>query len=114
MLVGRLVGWSPTLRGEQKNEVGWLVRWLVGRSVGRLVGWLVGWLFIAGCPWCICLPGTEVGLRFNPGLGSGGTSKTNVGGPSSSFGIWHEHAEECLEIANTYESNYQRAHRTCS
>ena len=35
-------------------------------------------------------PGAEIGLRFNPGLGSGGTGKTNVGGPSSSFGIWHE------------------------
>lgn len=44
-------------------------------------------------------PGCEVGLRFNPGLGSGGTSKTNVGGPASSFGIWHEHADECGEIA---------------
>jgi len=32
--------------------------------------------------------GQEVGLRFNPGAGSGGTGKTNVGGPSSSFGIW--------------------------
>ena len=29
------------------------------------------------------LPGADVGLRFNPGLGSGGTGKTNVGGPSS-------------------------------
>ena len=35
-------------------------------------------------------PGGDIGLRFNPGLGSGGTGKTNVGGPSSSFGIWHE------------------------
>ena len=35
-------------------------------------------------------PGAEIGLRFNPGLGSGGTGQTNVGGPSSSFGIWHE------------------------
>ena len=48
-------------------------------------------------------PGIEVGLRFNPGLGSGGTSKTNVGGPSSSFGIWFEHADECLEIANSFK-----------
>lgn len=38
-----------------------------------------------------------IGLRINPGVGSGGFSKsttqyskTNVGGPSSSFGIWHE------------------------
>lgn len=43
-------------------------------------------------------PGCKVGLRFNPGLGSGGTGKTNVGGPSSSFGIWHEQADECSEI----------------
>jgi diaminopimelate decarboxylase len=35
-------------------------------------------------------PGGSCGVRFNPGLGSGGTEKTNVGGPSSSFGIWHE------------------------
>lgn len=39
------------------------------------------------------LPGTRVGLRINPGMGSGGTTKTNVGGPSSSFGIWYEHLE---------------------
>jgi diaminopimelate decarboxylase len=36
-------------------------------------------------------PGAPVALRFNPGLGSGGTAKTNVGGPASSFGIWHEY-----------------------
>ena len=41
--------------------------------------------------------GAKVGIRINPGVGSGGFSasttqfsKTNVGGPSSSFGIWHE------------------------
>lgn len=40
--------------------------------------------------------GQKVGIRINPGVGSGGFSKsttgfskTNVGGPSSSFGIWH-------------------------
>lgn len=39
----------------------------------------------------------KVGVRINPGVGSGGFSssatgfsKTNVGGPASSFGIWHE------------------------
>jgi len=39
----------------------------------------------------------KVGIRVNPGVGSGGFSssktgfsKTNVGGPASSFGIWHE------------------------
>lgn len=34
-------------------------------------------------------PGAEVGVRFNPGMGSGGTNRTNTGGPASSFGIWH-------------------------
>ena len=55
-------------------------------------------------------PGIEVGLRFNPGLGSGGTSKTNVGGPASSFGIWHEHAAECLEIAKSADLKVFRIH----
>lgn len=31
-------------------------------------------------------PGASIGVRFNPGLGSGGTKSTNVGGPASSFG----------------------------
>ena len=35
-------------------------------------------------------PGSEVSIRVNPGLGSGGTKRTNTGGPASSFGIWHE------------------------
>ena len=40
--------------------------------------------------------GQKIGIRVNPGTGSGGFSKstsgfskTNVGGPASSFGIWH-------------------------
>merc|ERR1711871_1284192 len=45
------------------------------------------------------LPGAKVGVRFNPGLGSGGTAKTNVGGPSSSFGIWHEQFDEVVALA---------------
>lgn len=45
--------------------------------------------------------GQKVGVRVNPGVGSGGFSssttgfsKTNVGGPSSSFGIWHSLVED--------------------
>jgi diaminopimelate decarboxylase len=45
--------------------------------------------------------GQKVGIRVNPGVGSGGFSgsttafsKTNVGGPSSSFGVWHELLED--------------------
>lgn len=56
------------------------------------------------------LPGSKVGLRFNPGLGSGGTNRTNVGGPASSFGIWHEHLEEVKEIAERFELDVFRIH----
>jgi diaminopimelate decarboxylase len=57
----------------------------------------------------IC-PGKEVGVRFNPGVGSGGTSKTNVGGPSASFGIWHEFIPQVREIAAKYKLRVIRIH----
>ena len=47
-------------------------------------------------------PGREVGVRFNPGLGSGHSRRTNVGGPSASFGIWHEHLDRVLELQRRY------------
>ena len=43
-------------------------------------------------------PGREIGLRFNPGAGSGGNNRTNVGGPASSFGIWHEWIDEVKDL----------------
>ncbi len=46
-------------------------------------------------------PGAEVAVRLNPGLGSGHSNRTNVGGPSASFGIWHTHLERVLEISRT-------------
>lgn len=55
-------------------------------------------------------PGADVGVRFNPGVGSGGTSKTNVGGPSSSFGIWHEDFDEVAAIAGKHDLNVVRVH----
>ena len=55
-------------------------------------------------------PGKEIGLRFNPGLGSGGTGKTNVGGPSSSFGIWYELLPKCQEIVAKYNLKVERIH----
>jgi len=47
--------------------------------------------------------GKEVSVRINPGLGSGHSNRTNVGGPSASFGIWHEHLDEVAEIARQYD-----------
>ena len=55
-------------------------------------------------------PGTEVGLRFNPGLGSGGTGKTNVGGSDSSFGIWHEQVPEVQALLAKYKLKAVRIH----
>jgi len=55
-------------------------------------------------------PGAEVGLRVNPGLGSGGTGRTNVGGPTSSFGIWHELLPQAKEIVAKHGLKVVRIH----
>jgi diaminopimelate decarboxylase len=55
-------------------------------------------------------PGSHCGVRFNPGVGSGGTGKTNVGGPCASFGIWHEQAEKVKEVADKYGISICRIH----
>ena len=63
--------------------------------------------------------GAAVGIRINPGVGSGGFStsttqfsKTNVGGPSSSFGIWHELVTDGTvpEIVDKYKLTVERIH----
>jgi diaminopimelate decarboxylase len=56
------------------------------------------------------LPGARLGLRVNPGLGSGSSSKTNVGGPASSFGIWHEHLDEAGAIIARHGLEVVRIH----
>ncbi len=56
------------------------------------------------------LPGGEVGLRFNPGMGSGANNRTNVGGPSSSFGIWHEKKEEVKAVLAEHNLRAVRIH----
>jgi diaminopimelate decarboxylase len=48
-------------------------------------------------------PGTNVSVRINPGKGSGHNNRTNVGGPSSSFGIWHAKLDEVLAIAREFD-----------
>ncbi len=44
---------------------------------------------------------TEFAVRVNPGIGSGHNNRTSVGGPASSFGIWHEYIEQALQTAGT-------------
>lgn len=55
-------------------------------------------------------PGRDISVRINPGLGSGSNRKTNVGGPSSSFGIWFEYLGEVKEIAQRYDLKIKRVH----
>ena len=54
--------------------------------------------------------GCDVGVRFNPGQGSGGHIKTNVGGNSSAFGIWYEEVDKVKEILEEYNLNLIRIH----
>ncbi len=56
------------------------------------------------------MPQRKIGLRFNPGLGSGGTQRTNVGGPASSFGIWHEQIGEVQALVAKHGLKVFRIH----
>jgi diaminopimelate decarboxylase len=47
-------------------------------------------------------PGSSLSIRLNPGLGSGHSNRTNVGGPSASFGIWHEYLDDALAAAERH------------
>ncbi len=55
-------------------------------------------------------PGRSLSIRINPGLGSGHSNRTNVGGPSSSFGIWHEHLADALATGKRYDLTIDRVH----
>ena len=55
-------------------------------------------------------PGREISIRLNPGLGSGGTKRTNVGGPASSFGIWHEQVDQAQTLTEKYQLKVVRIH----
>lgn len=54
--------------------------------------------------------GGKVGVRFNPGSGSGGNNRTNVGGVSSSFGIWHGLVDEVKALCAKYDLEVVRIH----
>lgn len=55
-------------------------------------------------------PGAEVSIRVNPGVGSGWTNRTNVWGPSSSFGIWYEQIDDAKAIAEKYDLKISKIH----
>jgi len=55
-------------------------------------------------------PGTSVGVRINPGIGSGHSVKVNVGGVTSSFGIWHEYIAAVHTVAAAHKLTIERMH----
>ncbi len=55
-------------------------------------------------------PNTEIGIRLNPGKGSGLNNRLSTGGLAASFGIWHEHSSEILKIAEKYGLKIVRIH----
>lgn len=55
-------------------------------------------------------PGREVCVRLNPGVGSGHSRKTNTGGPTSSFGIWHEDIPEVKRLAAEHRLKITKLH----
>lgn len=55
-------------------------------------------------------PGKNLAIRINPGLGSGATQKTDVGGTTSSFGIWHEYMEDVKKIREKYNLKITKVH----
>ncbi len=55
-------------------------------------------------------PGHAIAVRLNPGLGSGSTKRTNTGGPSSSFGIWHEYLGKVKALAAHHRLTLRALH----
>lgn len=54
--------------------------------------------------------GRTISIRINPGIGSGHSRKTNTGGPTSSFGIWHEDIPEIKRLAAKYRLKITKIH----
>lgn len=51
-----------------------------------------------------------VGVRINPGIGSGHNNRTTTGGRNASFGIWHEYIPRILDLQEGSGWNVERLH----
>eukprot|EP01105_Mastigella_eilhardi_P005591 TRINITY_DN17253_c0_g1_i1.p1 TRINITY_DN17253_c0_g1~~TRINITY_DN17253_c0_g1_i1.p1 ORF type:complete len:442 (-),score=114.25 TRINITY_DN17253_c0_g1_i1:115-1440(-) len=51
-----------------------------------------------------------IGVRVNPGVGSGGSNMTNTGGPGASFGIWTALMPEVVALTKQYGITVERVH----
>jgi diaminopimelate decarboxylase len=56
------------------------------------------------------IPGAAIGVRINPGMGSGHSQLVNVGGVTSSFGIWQDYIGAVGKLAHKYDLTIKRLH----
>lgn len=54
--------------------------------------------------------GTSVGLRVNPGMGTGYNNRLTTGGPNASFGLWHEYVPQALRLAKEHGVSIDKLH----
>lgn len=73
--------------------------WFMATSLHQLE------LFIDAVP-----EGGEVGLRVNPGLGSGHNNRTATGGANSSFGLWSAYVPDALKLAQDHNVRITKLH----
>lgn len=55
-------------------------------------------------------PGAAVGVRLNPGVGSGETNKVTTGGYAAGFGIWHEYIDEIHKLSAKHRLGIDKVH----
>ena len=53
---------------------------------------------------------STIGVRINPDIGQGHNKRTSTGGVSASFGIWHEYADEVMNLARSGGIMIDRMH----
>jgi diaminopimelate decarboxylase len=58
----------------------------------------------------VAAPGTAIGVRLNPGDGSGASNRVTTGGKSAGFGIWHEYIQDVHDICSKYSLTISKVH----
>lgn len=58
-------------------------------------------------------PGTNIGIRINPGAGEGLNNRLTTGGAAASFGIWHEYIDRVHKLAKQYDLTINLLHNHC-
>ena len=60
--------------------------------------------------YCKIAPNSNVGVRLNPGVGSGTNNRVTTGGVAASFGIWHEYIPKIIATAKKANVKITKVH----